>query len=41
MGFAVEVVFVLRLALLVLGGPKYLRATHDGVVQTKADLEEV
>jgi len=41
MGFAVEVVFVLRLAILVLVGPKRLRAMLGGVVQTKADLEEV
>jgi hypothetical protein len=41
MGFAVEVVFVLRLALLVLGRPKYLRAMHDGAVHKKAGLEEV
>jgi Sec-independent protein translocase protein TatA len=40
MGFAAEIVFVLRLGLLIFG-PKRLRATLGGVVQTADNFEEV
>lgn len=40
MGFAPEIVFVLRLALLVFGS-KRLRTILGGVVRTKTNFEEV